>query len=243
MRPHMKKVFVIIFVIMMSVVHVYAQFNRGSQTPEQAAAARLAREKIQELTRQDHQRTMDLLGIKELRQGAAGRDTTAPNYANYDESIANPYPHLPDPLRLNNAKKITTAEEWWNLRRPEIVEYFDREIYGRIPEELPSVNWEVAETKQDKNGEVPVITKTLVGHVDNSSYPDITVDIQLTLTVPADADGPVPVMMEFGFVRMPGTPPRPARPGRPGPTGPNLAAAGSCERLGICNHQSRQHSD
>jgi (4-O-methyl)-D-glucuronate---lignin esterase len=39
-----------------------------------------------------------------------------------------------------------------------------------------------------------------VGHVDNSSYPLIAVDIPLTLTTPADATGPVPVMMEFGFV-------------------------------------------
>src|SRR5213075_607717 len=38
------------------------------------------------------------------------------------------------------------------------------------------------------------------GHVDNSSYPTITVDIQLTLTTPEKATGPVPVMMEFGFL-------------------------------------------
>jgi hypothetical protein len=38
-----------------------------------------------------------------------------------------------------------------------------------------------------------------VGHVDNSSYPLITVDIQLTLTIPAAATRPAPVIMEFGF--------------------------------------------
>ena len=48
-------------------------------------------------------------------------------------------------------------------------------------------------------GDVPVITKQLLGHVDNSSYPLITVDIQLTLTTPANATRPVPVIMEFGF--------------------------------------------
>ena len=35
--------------------------------------------------------------------------------------------------------------------------------------------------------------------MDNSSYPKITVDIQLALTMPANATGPVPVMMEFGY--------------------------------------------
>ncbi|HVP10944.1 MAG TPA: acetylxylan esterase, partial [Phycisphaerae bacterium] len=47
---------------------------------------------------------------------------------------------------------------------------------------------------------IPVITKKLVGHVDNSADPDITVDIGLTLTTPAKATGPVPVMLQFGFV-------------------------------------------
>lgn len=68
---------------------------------------------------------------------------------------------------------------------PEIVEDFDREIYGRVPKNTPKVNWEVTSTIREMNGDVPVITKHLVGHVDNSSYPLITVDIQLTLTTPA----------------------------------------------------------
>jgi hypothetical protein len=154
---------------------------------------------IRRLTAEDHQRMMDLLGIKSLRPGRNGMDPQAENYANYDESKANPYPNLPDPLVLKNGQKVTTAQMWWNQRRPEIVEDFDREIYGRAPRNTPSVNWEVTSTTKEKNGEVPVITKQLIGHVDNSSFPAISVDIQLTLTTPADAKGPVPVIMEFGF--------------------------------------------
>src|SRR5205823_492343 len=110
-----------------------------------------------------------------------------------------PYPDLPDPLVMKDARKVTTPQMWWKERRPEIVELFDREIYGRVPRQTPKVNWEVMSTKEDKNGDVPVITKQLVGHVDNSAYPAIKVDIQLVLTTPAEAKGPVPVMMEFGF--------------------------------------------
>jgi hypothetical protein len=123
----------------------------------------------------------------------------AENYANYDESKANPCPNLPDPLVLKNGQKVTTAQTWWNLRRPEIVEDFDREIYGRVPRDTPKVNWEVTGTTREPNGTVPTITKQLVGHADNSSYPLITVDIQLTLTTPANASVPVPVIMEFGW--------------------------------------------
>ncbi len=163
---------------------------------------------IRRLSAEDHQKMMDLLGIKSLRPGRNGMDPQADNYANYDEAKANPYPKLPGPLVLKNGQKVTTAEMWWNQRRPEIVEDFDREIYGRAPKDTPRVSWEVTSTTQEKNGDVPVITKELVGHVDNSSYPAISVDIELTLTTPAEATGPVPVIMEFGFGGRFGRPPR-----------------------------------
>jgi len=146
----------------------------------------------------DRQKMMDLLHIDSLRQGANGNNPEAPNAANYDESKANPYPTLPDPLLLNNGKKVTSSKMWWNQRRPEIVELFDREIYGRVPKNVPKVKWEVASTKNEMNGDVPVITKELIGHVDNPADPEISVDMRASLSTPANAKGPVPVIMEFG---------------------------------------------
>ena len=49
---------------------------------------------------------MDLLNIETLRPGANGMDPNAPNAANYDETKANPYPHLPDPLQLKKGTLI-----------------------------------------------------------------------------------------------------------------------------------------
>ena len=147
---------------------------------------------------------MDLLHITSIRRGKDGMNTNSPYYANYDEAGANPFPDLPDPLVLKNGKKVTTAEMWWKQRRPEIMEDFDREIYGRVPANLPKVKWEVTSTTTETNGTVPVITKKLVGHVDNSSDTNITVNIDLTLSTPANATGPVPVMMQFGFNFPPG---------------------------------------
>jgi hypothetical protein len=154
---------------------------------------------VQLTSQADHQRIMDLLHISSLRRGADGRNPQAANAANYDESKANPYPNLPEPLVLKNGQKVTTAAMWWKRRRPEIVEDFDREIYGRVPKDTPKVTWDITSTTKEMNGTVPVVKKQLVGHVDNSSYPLITVNIQVTLTTPANATGPVPVMMEFGF--------------------------------------------
>jgi len=154
----------------------------------------------QAATKKDHQRVMDQLGIKELRRGADG-DRKSPNAANYDESKADVYPNIPNPTILIDGKPVTSAKAWWTQRRPEIVELFDREIYGRAPANLPKVNWEVVSTTPEKNGDVAIITKHLLGHVDNAIDPAIKVDIDLTLSTPANATGPVPVIMEFGFSR------------------------------------------
>jgi hypothetical protein len=164
-------------------------------------------------TQEDHQNMMNQLGIKKLRPGPSGNEN-APNHANYDEILANPFPNLPDVLTLKNGKKVTTAKMWWEQRRPEIVEDFEREVLGRVPANVPKVTWEITETSEAKVGSYPVLGKKLVGHVDNSSFPAINVDIEMILVTPSKAKGPVPVMMMFGFGYLPGTPPPPGPFGR-----------------------------
>jgi len=204
----MKKTFCLA-VISTMVVSASAQVNRQ------------AIDSIRQLSQLDHKNMLKQLNIDSIRPGANGSgDPNAPNAANYDEAKANPYPNLPDPLLLKNGQRVTTAKVWWEKRRPEIVEDFDREIYGRMPKDLPKVTWEVVSATNETNGDVPVVTKKLVGHADNSSYPSITVDIELTLTTPANAKGPVPVMMEFGFVFPPGFRMPAPPPGTPAQTGP-----------------------
>jgi len=158
---------------------------------------------------QDHENMMKQLGIKSLRPGPSGNEN-APDHANYDETLANPCPQLPDVLTLKNGKKVTTADMWWKLRRPEIVEDFEREVYGRLPKKIPAVKWTVKVTDREYVGRVPVVAKLLVGHVDNSECPQINVDINMMLVVPANAKGPVPVLMMFG-----------GRPSLPSPAQPS----------------------
>ena len=140
---------------------------------------------------------MQQLGIQSLRPGPSGNEA-APNHANYDESLANPCPQLPEILTTKSGKKVTSADMWWNQRRPEIAEDMEREVYGRLPENIPDVNWEVEITDNEFVGWTPVVAKKLVGHVDNSAYPLINVDIDMMLVVPKNVKGPVPVLMLFG---------------------------------------------
>jgi lysophospholipase L1-like esterase len=172
---------------------------------------------------EDHQNMMDQLGIKALRPGPSGTES-APNHANYDDSLANPFPNLPDVLTLKNGKKVTTADGWWNQRRPEIVEDFEREVLGRVPKNVPKVTWTVTRTVHEKVAGRPVIGRQVVGHVDNSSFPAITVDISLMLVTP-DNNAKTPVMIMFRGGGLPGDPP-PQFPGRGGPPrgGPPSAA-------------------
>ena len=142
----------------------------------------------------DHQNMMDQLGIKAIRRGPDPN-----NQSTFDEATANPYKEsMPDVLRMKDGKKVARAGQW-QKRRAEILEDFEREVYGRIPKNVPRVTWEVTSTKPGDAGGIATVTKTLVGHVDNSAYPQISVNIQANFTVPASVKKPVPPMIEFGF--------------------------------------------
>lgn len=178
----------------------------AAQFPSAAEQAELNKR-----TQVDHQNMITQLGIKKLRPGPSGNEKDA-NHANYDTALANPFPDYPEILTLKNGKKVTTAAMWSKKRRAEIVEDFEREVLGRIPKNVPKVTWTIKEQVENKVGAYPVIGKDLVGHVDNSAYPAINVDIKMILVTPADAKGPVPVMIMFGFGTLPGAKP-PAGPG------------------------------
>ncbi len=193
-----------------------------------AAAQQPAAEPKAWTTADDHRNMMEQLGIRKLRPGRSPNQT-APNAANYDESKANPYPILPDALTLKNGRKVTTAREWWERRRPEIVEDFEREVVGRIPKDVPKVTWTVARSVTANVGPHPVAGRHLVGRADNSSYPAIGVEIQMMLVTPADA-GRAPVMMMFRPGGLPGDPP-PAGPGGRVFTPPTAADLPATEQL------------
>ena len=151
---------------------------------------------------QDHQNMMDQLGIKALRPGPSGNEN-APNHANYDESKANPFPNLPDPLTMKDGQTATSAEMWREKRRPELLEMFSKYVYGRVPKNVPAVNWKVNTVDHEFLGFTPVIAKDVEGVVDNSAYSAINVRIHMIEVLPARVKGPVPVLIMFGPARFP----------------------------------------
>jgi hypothetical protein len=90
------------------------------------------------------------------------------------------------------------------------VEAFDREIYGRVPRGAPAVAWRTTSLNQQTIEGLSATTRALVGEVDNRADPAIRVQIELSVTTPAGARGPVPLVMELGWARpFPGMRPEP----------------------------------
>ncbi|KAA9132828.1 acetylxylan esterase [Marinihelvus fidelis] len=142
---------------------------------------------------------MRQLGIESLRRGADG-DPASPHAANYDESEANGHMDtLPDVLTFADGSRVTSAEGWWQRRRPEIADIFETEIYGRVTGELPDIEWRVTETRSESIGDVDTLTQTVAGSMKNPLPPGTEVNIELTLSRPATATGDVPVVLELGF--------------------------------------------
>ena len=185
-----------------------AFLTAAPQATAQTGATVAAPPPVQFTDQQEQQNMMTQLGIRALRPGPSGNEN-APNHANYDESKANPFPNIPDALTLNDGQKVSTPE-LWQKRRDEVIEGFECCVYGRVPKAVPKVTWSVTAVDQEHIGFAPVTAKEVVGHVDNSAYPLISVDIRMILVTPVNAKNPVPVLMMFGPAAFP-APNQPSR--------------------------------
>jgi len=203
----MRKIILLLLLCTLFVSQTQAQFSQA------------ARDSIRGLTQIDYKLMLDQLGIlpSQMRSGPSGNPSD-PNAANTDESKAKTYEVLPDALIFSNGDSVRTADEWETLRRGEIVELFDGEIYGRVPAIVPDVTWELLSTLDTMDGAYPVTIKHLAGHVDNSSFPEISIDIELLVGTPANSHEAVPVITEFGFNWSPEQLRRFSRSLPPGPT-------------------------
>jgi hypothetical protein len=177
-----------------------------SQAPPSAAD----RAAIAAASSTERDRELKLLGITAMQPSATAYDIGKPGNANYDESKANPY-SIPDVLTMKDGTKITTLAQW-QKRRAELKAMFDENVYGKYPAHIPKVSWTVDGSEPMTIQGVPAIVKHITGHVDNSAYPSITVDIHADVVTPAAAKGKkVPVIIGGGSIR-----PRPAFPRLPG---------------------------
>src|SRR6516165_1846659 len=119
--------------------------------------------------------------------------------SNYSEDKIAPYT-LPDPLVMADGRKVTSSEMWFKERRPEILKFYENEIYGHVPENAPKVTWEVTDTDPSaRNG--TAIMQHVVGRIGDK--PDAQ-KINMTVYRPTNAKGPVPMLLSISFGFIPG---------------------------------------
>lgn len=113
---------------------------------------------------------------------------------NYDESKVPPY-QLPDPLMLESGDRVTGAQNWWDKRRPEILQIFENQVYGKIPSNLPELSFQVIETNpQVFRGKG---TRKQIKVYFSAKKDGPAMDVLLYL--PNQSDRPVPVFLGLNF--------------------------------------------
>lgn len=172
-------------------------YGPGFAQPSQAY-----RDSIRRLSMEDHEQMRQQLGLTVPNRPGPSGNPLSPDAANREEAKVNDYT-LPDPLLKKNGERVVSKDAWWGQRRPEIVEDFDREIYGRLPENIPGVEWKVVSVKDTVVGNQPIKEKMLLGIVDNSTFPEIKVEIELLIAVPSGQEKPVPLVLHYGFIHSP----------------------------------------
>ncbi len=114
--------------------------------------------------------------------------------SNYSEEKVAPY-RLPDPLVTQGGERVTTAVDWWNKRRPEILKIYQTEVYGRVPDNAPRVTWEVTESGTSYRDGLGTLRRVSGRMGDAADGPKMN----LTVYSPAKATQPTPLLLSISF--------------------------------------------
>jgi len=115
-----------------------------------------------------------------------------PEYFNADPRGIKPYT-LPDPLVMKDGRKVETAQQWYKERRPELLEMFETEMFGKAPGKYDNTSYEVLE--EDRHAlEGKAIRKQL-----RIKFGDTGKGITVLMYLPANAKAPVPVFLGVNF--------------------------------------------
>ncbi len=113
----------------------------------------------------------------------------------YDESNVPQY-ELPDPLKLNDGTTVTTAEQWRDTRRPEVLELFREHVYGHVPQRKITVRTRTASLDPAALDGKAVRKEVTLYFSDDDQGPQIGLLIFLPT---ASADRPVPAFVGLNF--------------------------------------------
>ncbi len=113
---------------------------------------------------------------------------------NYDESKVPDF-ELPELLKCENGKVITSTKEWEELRRPELLSMFSHRMYGVTPSQKLDVSYRtVAETMNDLNGKA--FSRQVLVTFSNGN---LKREMLILLYYPTNVKGKVPVFLTCNY--------------------------------------------
>jgi hypothetical protein len=113
---------------------------------------------------------------------------------NYDESKVGTYT-LPDPLVTTKGERVRDASAWRRIRRPEILRMIEATQFGRAPGKPDKVIVDRFDTGTVALDGKAIRRQTTLYFTDDRSGPKA----ELLSYVPADAKGPVPLLLQISF--------------------------------------------
>jgi hypothetical protein len=117
-----------------------------------------------------------------------------PKNFNYDEAKV-PKFTLPDPLMMADGAPVKSVKAWESKRRPEILELFKKEMYGRAPGKPAKQSYFVLSHHKNVLGGKADRKQVEVRFAGTGEGPRMTILIYL----PARAKGPVPTFLTLNF--------------------------------------------
>lgn len=137
-----------------------------------------------------------LLLSKQVDRVSDSPDATIAGFpVNYTEAKAGRVPP-PDPLVFSNGKSVTQAREWFEQRRPEILAMLEQQQFGRRPETVEPLVVEVTETGTPAFDGKALRKQLTLGFKADGTGPKL----ELLVYLPAQAKGPVPVLLNISFM-------------------------------------------
>ncbi|WAC14666.1 glucuronyl esterase domain-containing protein [Dyadobacter pollutisoli] len=135
------------------------------------------------------------LSFAGLAQPAANRPTVVAGFpVNYQEDSVGTYT-LPELLKSLDGKTISTAKQWTQQRRPELVKLFEENQFGKMPSRPQEMTFKVFDKGTSAfNGKAIRKQVTVYFTKDTSDH-----KMNLLIYIPASAKKPVPLLMNISF--------------------------------------------
>ena len=117
---------------------------------------------------------------------------------NYDESKVPPYT-LPDPLLTMSGKRVTDSPTWIEKRRPEILNLFETEVYGRTPSRSTNMAYNVTSTEPNSLDGKATRKEVSVLFTDQEGAPKINILIYLPNKTTQGSNKNTPAFLGLNF--------------------------------------------